>query len=66
MEKHAYAMVKALKEFIIYILHSHVVAYVPSNSVKEIPTQYDLEGRRGKWIAYQMSGACQTDDTFKL
>jgi hypothetical protein len=32
----AYALVKALKEFRVYILHSHTVAYVPNNSVKEI------------------------------
>jgi hypothetical protein len=42
--------VKALKEFRTYILHSHVISYVPSNSVKDILTQPDLEGRRGKWI----------------
>jgi hypothetical protein len=51
MEKQAYALVKALKEFRMYILHSHVIAYVPNNSVKDILTQPDPEGRRGKWIA---------------
>jgi hypothetical protein len=51
MEKQAYALVKALKEFRMYILHSHIIAYVPSNSVKDILTQPDPEGRRGKWIA---------------
>jgi len=34
MGKHSYALVKALKEFINYILHYHVIAYVPSNSIK--------------------------------
>jgi hypothetical protein len=48
MEKHAYALVKVLKKFRTYILHSHVIAYVPNNFVKEILTQLDLEGRRGK------------------
>jgi hypothetical protein len=43
--------VKALKEFRTYILHSHVIAYVPSCSVKDILTQPNSEGRRGKWIA---------------
>ena len=38
MEKQAYALVKALKYFRIYILHSHVVAYVPSSVVKSILT----------------------------
>jgi hypothetical protein len=42
--------VKALKESKTYILHSHVIACVPSSSVKDILTQPDPEGRRGKWI----------------
>jgi hypothetical protein len=54
MEKQAYALVKALKEFRTYILHSHVIAYVPSNSVKDILTQPDPEGRRGKWIVVML------------
>ena len=52
MEKQAYALIKALKDFIIYILHSHVVVYVPSSVVKGIVTQPDPEGRREKWITY--------------
>jgi hypothetical protein len=44
-------LVKTLKEFRIYILHSHTVAYVPSSSVKDILTQLDPEGKVGKWIA---------------
>jgi hypothetical protein len=51
MEKQVYALVKALKEFRFYILHSHTTTYVPSNLVKDILTQPDLEGNRGKWIA---------------
>jgi hypothetical protein len=43
--------VKDLKEFRTYILHSHVISYVPNISLKDILTQSDLEGRRGKWIA---------------
>jgi hypothetical protein len=54
MEKQVYALVKALKEFITYILHSRVIAYVPSNFVKDILTQPDPEGRRGKWIAVML------------
>jgi hypothetical protein len=46
-----YTLVKALKEFRTYILHSHVIACVPNSSVKDILTQPDPEGRRGKWIA---------------
>ena len=51
MEKQAYALVKALKYFKVYILHSHVITHVPTATVKGIFTQPDLEGRRAKWIA---------------
>ena len=36
MEKKAYALVKALKAFRFYALHSKIIAYVPSASVKDI------------------------------
>jgi len=42
--------VKPLKDFWVYILHSHILAYVPNTSVKDVLVQTDLEGRRGKWI----------------
>ena len=51
MEKQAFALVKALKGFRVYILHSHTVACVPSIAVKDILTQLDPEGKRAKWIA---------------
>eukprot|EP00253_Pinus_taeda_P019803 PITA_19803 len=51
MEKQAYALVKAIKDFKIYILYSHVIAYVPNAVLKDILTQEGLEGKRGKWIA---------------
>ena len=51
MEKQAYALVKALKDFRVYILHSYVIAHVPTAAVKGILTQPDPEGRREKWIA---------------
>jgi hypothetical protein len=51
MEKQAYALVKSLKDFRVYVLHSKVIAYVPSASVKEILIQPDIDGRRSKWIA---------------
>jgi hypothetical protein len=54
MEKQAYALVKAFKEFRTYILHSHVIAYVRSNSLQDILTQPSPEGRRGKWIAVML------------
>eukprot|EP00253_Pinus_taeda_P024948 PITA_24948 len=40
-----------LKDFRVYILHSHIIAYVPNAAVKNAVVQTDPEGRRGKWIA---------------
>ena len=51
MEKQAYALVKALKDFKVYILHSNIIAHVSTAAVKGILTQPDPEGRREKWIA---------------
>ena len=50
MEKQAFALVKALKDFRVYILHSHIIAFVPNSVVKDILTQ-NLNGKGGKWIA---------------
>ena len=50
MEKQAYALVKTLKYFRGYVLHSHVIAFVPNYIVKDILSQPDLDGRRGIWI----------------
>jgi ribonuclease HI len=51
MEKQAYAMVKALKAFRTYVLHSKIIAYVPTNAVKDILVQADSDGKRGIWLA---------------
>eukprot|EP00253_Pinus_taeda_P012239 PITA_12239 len=51
MEKQAYALVKAIKDFRVYILYSHAIAYVPNTVVKDILTQEGIESKRGKWIA---------------
>jgi hypothetical protein len=50
MKKQAYSLVKALKEFRVYIFHSHTIAYVPISSMKDILTHPDLEVKREKWI----------------
>ena len=42
MEKQAFALIKALKYFRVYILHSHIIAFVPHTLVKDILTQ-DLD-----------------------
>lgn len=51
LENQAYALAKAIKDLKIYILHSHIVAFVPNIVVKYILTQVDPDGKRGKWIA---------------
>ena len=48
LEKQAYSLVKALKFFRIYVLHSKVIAYVPNVAIKDVLTQLDNEGKRGK------------------
>ena len=50
MEKQAFALIKALKDFRVYIFHSHIIAFVPNTVVKDILNQ-DPDGKRGKWIA---------------
>jgi len=50
MEKQAYALVKALKEFRVYVLQSKIISYVPSSAVKDILIHPDIDGRRRKWI----------------
>ena len=51
MEKQALALVKPIKDFMVYILYSHIVAYVPNSVVKDILTWDGPYGKRGKWIA---------------
>jgi hypothetical protein len=51
MEKQAYALVKALKASRVYVLHSKIIAYVPSSSVKETLIQLDIDEKISKWIA---------------
>ena len=38
LEKQAYSLVKALKIFRIYVLHSKVIAYVPNATIKDVLT----------------------------
>ncbi|KAH9291918.1 hypothetical protein KI387_042892, partial [Taxus chinensis] len=51
LEKHAFAVVKAVKIFRYYILNSHMVVLVPDTAVKSILTQQELGSLRGNWIA---------------
>ena len=38
LEKQAYSLVKALKFFRIYVLHSKVISYVPNATIKDVLT----------------------------
>jgi hypothetical protein len=51
MEKKAYTLVKSMKYFRFYVLHSKIISYVPSSTLKEIMNQHDSDGKRCKWIA---------------
>jgi hypothetical protein len=51
MEKEAYAIVKVLKAFRTYVLHSKNFAYVPTSAVKDILVQPDSDGKRGRSLA---------------
>ena len=51
IEKQTYALVKSLKSFRVYIMHSKVIAYVPNIAVKYVLVQPNTEGKRGRWIA---------------
>jgi hypothetical protein len=45
-------LVKTLKDFGVYVLHYHVVAYVPNFVVEDILTQPEPDGRRGRWTIF--------------
>ena len=50
-EKQVYALVKALKHFGTSIGFSKIKAYVPYQAVKDVLSQSDGIGIRGKWIS---------------
>ena len=51
MEKQAYALVKSLKHFRTYVRYSKIIGYVPHAAVKDIMSQQDCLGIRGKWVS---------------
>ena len=44
-------MVKDIKAFRMYVLHSKIITYVPTSVVKDILVQPDNDGKRGRWLA---------------
>ena len=63
MEKQAFALLKSLKDFRVYILHSHIISFVPNAIVKDILTQNDPKGKRGKWIVVILEYAIEIKTT---
>jgi hypothetical protein len=51
MQKQAYALVKFLKHFRVYIGYSKVVGYVSHSAIKDILGKQDCLGVRGKWVS---------------
>ena len=51
MDKQDYALVKSLKHFITYVGYSKIIGYVPHAAVKDIMSQQDCLGIRGKWVS---------------
>ena len=51
VEKQAYALVKSLKHFRIFIGYAKVIGYVPSSVIKNVLTQEEGLGPRGRWVA---------------
>jgi hypothetical protein len=50
-EKQAYALVKSLKHFKVFIGYSKVIGYVPNSAVKDVLSQVEGFGSRSRWIA---------------
>ena len=50
MEKQAYALVKSLKHFRTYVGYSKIIGYVPHVAIKDIMSQQNCLGIRGKWV----------------
>jgi len=51
LDKQAYALIKLVKDFRVFILYFHVISYVPDVAIKSILIHSYIDGRRGTWIA---------------
>jgi hypothetical protein len=50
-EKQAYALVKSLNHFRTYVGYSKIKAFIPYPTVKDVLSQQDCLGSRGKWVS---------------
>lgn len=51
MDKHAFTVVKEIKQFRFYIINSRVIALFPDTIVNSILTQEEFKTKRGNWVA---------------
>jgi hypothetical protein len=51
-EKQAYALVKSLKHFRNYVEYNKIKYFVPYPIVKDVLSQQDCLGSRGKWVSH--------------
>ena len=51
MEKQVYPLAKSLKHFKTYVGYSKIIGYVPQEAIKDIMSQQDCLGIRGKWVS---------------
>jgi hypothetical protein len=50
-EKQAYALVKSLRHLRNYVGYNNIKVYVPYPTVKDVLSQQDCMGTRGKWVS---------------
>jgi hypothetical protein len=50
-EKQAYALVKSLKHFLTYVGYNKIKSFIPYPTVKDVLSQQDFLGSRGKWVS---------------
>ena len=51
VEKQVYDFVNSLKHFKNFIGYTKVIGYVPSSAIKDVLTQEEGLGPRGRWVA---------------
>ena len=50
-DKQSYSLVKSLKHFRNYVGYNKIKAYVPYQTLKDVLSQQDCKGTRGKWVS---------------
>ena len=63
MEKQDHAFIKSLKHFKTYVGNSKIICYIPHAAVKDILSQQDCLGIRGKWVSKIQEYVLEIRDT---